>query len=198
MYKQIIKKLKFVASYSETNLKNKIEFIIKKLADSVEPESVSILDEDILEEETPVMLLQENIDSFSLLLRTLDNNNELIKDIKTFDSITHKLESIIQDIVKGMREALQIEEEDLPEGDLNEFINSLETYSKEFTDLLELSSIMKDIIEETKEEKKSQPVEHKLEKIKIGPEKNKKDIEKEDIPKEDINETVEQLNKLNL
>lgn len=201
MYNKIIKKLNIVSSYSEESLKNKISIIVQKLADKVTPESVGIPDTTDLEEETPVTLLQENMDNFSLLLRTLDTNDELIKDIKTFDSITHKLQSIIQDIVNGMREILKIKEEDeLPEGDLNEFINSFETHDKEFImDLVELSSLMKDSIKEIKKDKKSEPVEHKLNKIKLGPKKEEKEpTEEKEISEEDINETVKQLNELNL
>lgn len=151
----------------------KINAILEKIADATAPEGVSTKNIPNKERQaTPLALLQENSDDFLLLMHTLDPNSPIKHQVEDLYSAANNVQRNLQDISKELLDVLSAGEEDLQlEGELNTFASALGNYSKEFSELVSLSSLMHSMIKQEEKEEKHQPVEHKLEKVKIAPEK---------------------------
>lgn len=157
---------------------NELVSIAEKVADTTPTDGVSIKHNVKTDKRaTPLSLLQENSDDFLLLMRTLEGNSDLKKKISNLNSSASNIQRELQSISKELEEILSPDNEDLQlEGDLNTFASSLGEYSKEFSELVKLASLMYSMSKQGTTEEKHKPVEHKLDKIKIVPEPKKEDI----------------------
>lgn len=202
--KAIRNKLRFVRIYANAEIQLRLTDVIDKLllADSTPPEDVSGKElDDTTEVATPLSVLQDNTDEFLVLMRTLPDDHELKKSIRILDLIANKLRNSMVDVASQLKDILASDEEDIPQGDLNELAELIEANSNNFSDIIEFAGIMDKMAQQSEEEQKHKPVEHKLEKIKLGPKKKKEedsielDTSKEDKDKK-VKNTVEKLDDL--
>ena len=201
--KSVAKKLRFIRIYASKDIRLRLTNVIDNLilADVTPSEDVSNdQQDDVNEVVTPLSLLNDNSDEFLVLMRTLPENHELKKSIRTLDMIVNKVKSSLSDVSKQLKEVLESENEEIPEGDFSQLADLLETYSNEFSEVIEFASIMENMAKQSSEEQKHKPVEHKLEKIKLGPKKVKNedtDVGKSEEDKNNkVKKTVEKLDKL--
>lgn len=200
--KEILNKLQHVKDVClNKNIQTRIALLLIKLSDSTPPTDVSGKElDDVTETATPLSVLEDNADEFLVLMRTLPDNHELKKSIRTLDLIVNKVKSSLSDVSIQLKDIISSDKEDLPKGDLMDLAELLETANNEFSTTIELVGKMESMAQQSKEEQKHKPVEHKLEKIKLGPKKkedNKIDIgEPEEDKNKKVNKTLKKLDEL--
>jgi len=136
-------------------------------------------EEDKVEEQDSLSILKSCADDFVLLMRTIDDNDNLKQNIKSLYSLIHKFNSKIIDVHNGLNKVLNTDKK--AEGnELSEFTESLRIVTKELSPYLELTLMMKDLANRVsaniEKEKKHKPIEHKL------PKKEKVEIKEEKSP----------------
>ncbi len=150
---------------------------IRKIANDITNLKGVSSQEDKVEEQDSLSLLKSCADNFVLLMRTLDDNEDLKQNIKSLYSLIHKFNSKIIGVHNGLNKVLNTDKK--AEGsELSEFTESLRIINKELAPYLELTSMMKNLANRgsanIEKEKKHKPIEHKLpkkEKVEIKEEK---------------------------
>jgi len=166
-----------------------LSIISKKLyklaaGEATKPEGVSSQEgqDEEVEDQDSLSLLRSCADDFVLLMRTIDDKDELKENIKALYSLIHKFDSKITAVCAGMQKVLNFDEKS--EGsELSEFVDSLKLLNKELIPFVELSSTLKDLANRgsanLEKEKKHKPIEHKApkkEKFEPGRSKEKAKI----------------------
>jgi hypothetical protein len=129
------------------------------------------------EEQDSISLLKSCSDDFVLLMRTIDDSEDLKITILGLYPLIYKFNTKILEASNGLKKVLN-DNEKAEGSELNAFVNSLETVSKEMLPYIELCSTLKDLTNKgsakIEKEKKHKPVEHKLPKKKIEPKEESK------------------------
>lgn len=143
---------------------------LRKLSDSTPANGVGYAGDEVTEAVTPLSILQNNTDEFIVLLQTLPEKTGIKKDISALHGAVTVMRSSLDSIASELKDLLE------PGNDsrevakikatsgLNDLASMLENYSKEFDDVEELASNMKDLAAKRAEhgDSKSKPVRHKL------------------------------------
>lgn len=141
-----------------------------KLAGDITPsKGVSYTGEDVLTEPTtPISILQDNTDEMVALLQALPAKSDIKESIKQFTDSAADVPRMLVQIAAQLRKLLQpgSDSKEIAKikatSGLNDLVTMLETYSKDFSDLNDLASLLGSTSSKHTEKDKHKPIKHML------------------------------------
>lgn len=172
----VLSKLKLVYSKAPAELKPRIAKLIRAVALS-EPQGVGA---PVLQQTkpkmTPLLVLQENADSFLSLMRTLPKDSPFKKVVSEMEQLAKKLGEKLEESGQELSKILQTDEEDLPgikASALGNLADLLQAEKIKLADLEELSKTLNTLAGKVNKEEKNSPVKHELGSKEVGKKKKK-------------------------
>jgi len=129
-----------------------------------------------------ISLLKSCSDDYVLLMRTIDDNDDLKQNIMSLYPMIHKFSSKLMDVHNGLQKVLNSGEQ-TGGSEITDFTESLKVTSNEMKPYIALAELLKNLTmrgsAEIEKEKKHKPVEHKVPGKKEKLEPNKKEEKRE-------------------
>lgn len=174
---EALRKLRFVHVNSPLRLQSRIARVIKAISNS-SPEGVGspILEKVKPPKETPLLVLQDNADSFLALMRTLPKKSPFKEAVGEIDQLAEKLSSKLEESGQELAKILQTDQEDLPgikATALGKLADLLTAEKEKLADLQELTKTLSTLAGKAHKEEKTSPVDHELQSKDVGKKKKK-------------------------
>ena len=176
--REAIRKLRFVHVNAPMLLQPRIARVIKAVSNSPPQGVEAPILQKVKPRDTPLMVLQDNADSFLALMRTLPKKHPFKELVSEIGQLADKLASKMEESGQELSKILQTDEEDLPGikasalGGLAELLTSEKA---KLGDLQELTKTLTTLAGKAHKEEKTKPVEHEMPSKDVGSKKKKKE-----------------------
>lgn len=173
---EALRKLRFVHVNAPLLLQPRIARVIEAVSNSTPNGVEAPITQKIKPRDTPLLLLQDNADSFLALMRTLPKKHPFKEMVSEMNSLADKLASKLEESGQELSKILQTDEEDLPGikssalGGLADLIQSEKT---RLAELQELTKTLTTLAGKAHKEEKTKPVEHEMPSKDLGSKKKK-------------------------
>jgi HSP90 family molecular chaperone len=173
---EALRKLSFVRVNAPPRLQSRIANVIKAISNS-SPEGVgSPILEKVKKKETPLLILQDNADSFLALMRTLPKKSPFKEAVGEMDQLAEKLSAKLEESGQELSKILQTDQEDLPgikATALGKLAELLTTEKEKLSELQELTKTLSTLAGKAHKEEKTSPVDHDMPSKDVGKKKKK-------------------------
>lgn len=142
--------------------------LLKLAGDSTNTKGVGYTGEEIISKNTPVSVLQDNTDEMVALLQALPAKAEIKESISKLAEAANTVPRMLQQIASQLQALLQpgADSKEIAKikatSGLNDFASMLETYSKDFSDLNDLATLLSSTSSKHTEKDKHKPIKHTL------------------------------------
>jgi len=173
---RVLSKLRLVHVNAPLLLQPRIARVMEAISNS-EPHGVEapILQE-VKPKNTPLLILQDNADSFLALMRTLPKKSPFKETVSEMSRLADKLAEKMEASGQELSKILQTDEDDLPgikASALGELAELLQAEKTKLADLQELTKTLTTLAGKAHKEEKTSPVEHELGSKDVGSKKKK-------------------------
>ncbi len=175
---EVLRKLRFVHVNAPLLLQPRIARVIEAISNSP-PEGIEApILQKVKPKDTPLLVLQDNADSFLALMRTLPKKHPFKEVVSEMNSLAEKLAEKLEESGQELSKILQTDEDDLPgiKGSaLGSLADLLQSEKSKLAELQELTTTLTTLAGKAHKEEKTKPVEHELPSKDVGSKKKKKE-----------------------
>lgn len=174
---EAISKLRFVHVNAPQRLQPRIARVLNAISNSSPHGVESPILETVKPKDTPLLVLQDNADSFLALMRTLPKKHAFKEAVGEMNSLAEKLALKLEESGQELSKILQTDEEDLPgiKGSaLGGLADLLQSEKTKLAELQELTKTLTTLAGKAHKEEKTKPVEHDMPSKDVGSKKKKK------------------------
>jgi predicted esterase YcpF (UPF0227 family) len=175
---EALRKLRFVHVNAPQRLQPRIARAIEAISNSPPHGVEAPITQKVKPKDTPLLILQDNADSFLALMRTLPKKHPFKEVVSEMNSLATKLAEKLEESGQELSKILQTDEEDLPgiKGSaLGGLADTLQSEKTKLAELQELTKTLTTLAGKAHKEEKTKPVEHEMSSKDVGSKKKKKE-----------------------